>query len=118
MPRYTCMESQQRISPSRRSARASPSALLPEAVGPSTATMPGASGAAKAAFDLRHGHAQEDRSPVGAVRAQIDGVELSQQGHGLFPPQDVARTHDAVAGHGGEDVVQPIAGQLGSGPLT
>src|SRR6185503_8165478 len=40
-PRYTAVESQLMISPPCRSASASPSALLPDAVGPRTATTSG-----------------------------------------------------------------------------
>src|SRR5687767_5105947 len=40
-PRYTAVESQLMISPSRRSASARPSALLPDAVGPITASTSG-----------------------------------------------------------------------------
>src|SRR3954468_5923116 len=49
-PRYTAVESQLMISPSKRSAIASASALLPVAVGPRTAT-------ALALFKVAHGHA-------------------------------------------------------------
>ena len=40
-PRYTAVESQLMISPPKRSASASASALLPVAVGPRTATTDG-----------------------------------------------------------------------------
>jgi hypothetical protein len=47
------------------------------------------------------------------VRAQIDGVELREQGAAPARAPARPRAHDAVAGHGGEEVVRAIVRQLG-----
>src|SRR6266496_2646969 len=115
MPTYTCCESQATISPPARSASARPSALLPDAVGPSTATkrcraaaVRGASGTAEAPLDLAERQAQQHRAPVRAVRSQIDRVQLVEQGQRLGAAQHVARPNDAVARDGREQVVDAI----------
>src|SRR6185436_14669383 len=65
-PRYTAVESQLTISPPNRPASDSPRALLPHAVGPSTATTSGRSAGATSAehvdedvYDQRRKHDQE-----------------------------------------------------------
>src|SRR6185436_3542762 len=110
MPTYTCCESHATISPPVRSASAMPSALLPDAVGPSTATKRSfePSGTAEAPLDLSQRQAQQHGAPVRAVRAEIDGVQLAQQRERLGPTQHVAGAHDAVAGDGRQQVVDAI----------
>src|SRR5262249_40919827 len=114
MPRYTCMESQHRISPPRLPARSSPSALLPEAVGPRMATARGGalvSAAAKATLELRQRQPHQHRAPVRAVRAQVHLVELGEERQRLLPGHHVARAPDAVAGQRGEEVIERLLGQ-------
>src|SRR5262245_50954521 len=88
MPMYTCCESQLTTSPPRRCARARPSALLPEAVGPRMARKrvrppPPALGTAEPPLDLGERHAQHHRPAVRAVGAQVHLVELPEQGQRL-----------------------------------
>src|SRR6266496_5590132 len=109
MPTYTCCESQATISPPARSASARPSALLPDAVGPSTATKRDrVSGTAEAPLDLAERQAQQHRAPMRAVRPEIDRVHLAEQRERLGPAQDVARAHDAVTGDRREHMVDAI----------
>src|SRR5688500_9282206 len=98
MPRYTCIESQHTISPESWRASARPSALFPEAVGPSTATTsgPSPSGSAKAPLELARGDAHQHRPAMGAVGPQVDRVELRKQRGHLFARQHITRAYDAV----------------------
>src|SRR5881628_2880534 len=75
-PRYTAVESQLMISPSYRSASASASALLPVAVGPSTAT-------ANRLLTTLHAAARKPRKhadPLPHAQQDIDG-ERDEQNH-------------------------------------
>src|SRR4051812_36659501 len=116
-------ESHDTISMGIRAASCMARALLPDAVGPTMAsarTRPGAgersgSDPTKATLDLREGQAQQHGAPVRAMRAQVDPVELGEESDGLRGRQRVSSANDAVTGHGGEDVIEPLGGRARQG---
>src|SRR3954468_14625790 len=95
-PRYTAVESQLMISPSKRSAIASASALLPVAVGPRTAT-------ALALFKVAHGHAafvsteRSNRGKRGERRLVLRSVTLRFADHGPAKAGHYRNTDDGPA---------------------
>src|SRR5437773_5054525 len=108
MPRYTISESHETISSGNLAASCIASALLPAAVGPTTASTGGragaTSGATKPTLDLAERQPQQHGPAVRTMRAQIHRVQVAQQRQRLGPGQHVAGAQDAVTGPRGQTV--------------
>src|SRR3954464_4582034 len=93
-PRYACIESADRTSPPRRSATASATAVLPEAVGPKIArTTPGRLGDGKLEVGLLRDPVTDEVGGVLRVLAEPgDGaLDAHVQRHARLPAEEVAR---------------------------
>src|SRR5580698_168739 len=99
------------ISPPARSATAIARLVLPLAVGPTTARTASESSsmirsprstwlsATNPSLQLVERDAGHDRTAVGAVAGEVDGVEGAQERLRLFARERVPRARRAVAGH-------------------
>src|SRR5258706_1740044 len=110
--RYTWTLSQEMISPSRASAKASARADLPDAVGPTTtassASAKSMSSTPNLALQLIPPDPRDDGAPVRTMPREIDVIERDEKSARLGGRKSIAGAYRAMARHRGQDEVDRV----------